>query len=338
MALPKKVQEQADEAKKLHAEMYGQSKDGKEKGQPESKRDDGAEGRSEQSEAGLESKGEAPPETQDKESKASEGQEWEHRYRVLQGKYNAEVPRLHQEVKALRAELEQLAKAKEEPEPEQKPQQKSLLSDEDIEDYGEDLIDVIKRAAKEELLPELDRLREENRMLKEQVSTVSTSLVESERDKLVRVLTEQVPNWEEINTNDDFLQWLNEQDAFSGARRHDMLLQAFEENDAARVVAFFKGFIKENKAFDRTSEAGRTPAESNRGQPKVDMESLVAPGKPSGGEATTSSAQENERVWTQSDIAAFYSAVRRGAYRGKESEKRAIEQQIIKAANEGRVR
>ena len=35
-------------------------------------------------------------------------EKWEHKYRRLQGKYDAEVPRLHQQVKELQAALQQM--------------------------------------------------------------------------------------------------------------------------------------------------------------------------------------------------------------------------------------
>ena len=346
MALPKKVQEQADLARQIHAEVYPQRKeDDEEKSDKEARDEPSSTPENSESASEGEAAGEVQAETPDADQgeKTASGEDWEQKYRVLQGKYNAEVPRLHRELNTLRGEMQDLRAAyleireQQQPPAEESPNEEpaaKLLSEEDIEDYGEDLINVIKRAAKEELLPELSRLREENQQLKAQLGDVSNVVIESARDKLLNTLDKEVPNWKDINVDENFLQWLEHRDAFSGQRRLDMLHQAFEANDAQRVVAFFEGFIKEHTALKTPQEAP-----SSGVQPKVDMDSLVAPGKPKSGEGQTSgSTQPDERVWTQADISAFYRDVRRGVYRGRESEKRAVEHQIIKAVNENRVR
>ena len=338
MAVPKKVKEQAEKAKQLHAEVYG-PKDGKKEEPQLEKEQTTPEAEPEKAQEQVAEPKQEPEKAQEPPQQQDEAAVWKHKYETLQGKYSAEVPRLHRELKELRAELANMQqtvvdmKAKEVEVEEPQETAKRLLDDSDIEDYGEDLIDVIKRAAKEEFLPELEKLREENEQLKQQLSGVSHAVVESARDKLLKTLDNEVPNWKDINTDDEFLNWLEGVDLFSGMRRHDLLLQAYEQNDAPRVVAFFKEFIKEQTTLAQPAPQAATELR----QPKVDMESLVAPGKPSGVESQ-SGAQTDERVWTQSDIAAFYRDARRGVYKGRESEKKAIEREIMKAVSEGRVR
>ena len=43
-------------------------------------------------------------------------------------------------------------------------------------------------------------------------------------------------------------------------------------------------------------------------------------------------------MWSQDEIQSFYNAVHHGRYRGKEKEQRVIEQDIIAATKEGRIR
>jgi len=333
MALPKKVREQVEAAESAYKEVYGKKDEG------------GDEQVNEPEETPKAENSEAQPEQQQepvKEQPKDDAATWEQRYRVLQGKYDAEVPRLHRQVRQLNEKIEELQavieafeQRQQEPEPEPQQSSERLLNESDIEDYGEDLIDVIKRAAKEELLPELRRLEEENARLKQQLSGVSSVVVETAREKLERTLDTEVPNWRELNEDSEFLDWLDQIDEFSGVRRLDLLRRAYEANDAPRVVAFFKGFIKEHAALNGAHDNQQNSAQQS---PKVAMETLVAPGKPKGGDSAQGSTQTDGRVWTQSEIAAFYRDVQRGKFNGRESEKQAIEREIVEAVRTGRIR
>jgi len=65
---------------------------------------------------------------------------WENRYKILTGKYSAEVPALAAEKRELRYKLNQLEKEleriKSQPAPER------LVKDEEIQEYGESLVDL----------------------------------------------------------------------------------------------------------------------------------------------------------------------------------------------------
>ena len=74
---------------------------------------------------------------------------WEHRFKVLQGKYNAEVPRFAHENKDLKGRLQSLEDQLEEMKNVKPPE--LLVRPEEIEQYGEGLIDVARRVAREEL-------------------------------------------------------------------------------------------------------------------------------------------------------------------------------------------
>jgi len=82
----------------------------------------------------------------------SEGDEkWEARYKTLHGKYNAEVPRLHSALKerdsklnSLTEEVEALKQALAKP-------KESLVKPEEVNEFGEPLVDLIRRAAREEV-------------------------------------------------------------------------------------------------------------------------------------------------------------------------------------------
>lgn len=263
-----------------------------------------------------------------------ESEKFEQRYKVLQGKYNKEVPVLNTQVKELQNELVSmrgLLASLEQMEPVKKQAGDKLLKDDEIADYGSDMIDVIKRAAREELTPEMHRLELENEQLRNALGGMSESVSENARDIVLRSLTIEVPDWKEINQNTGFLEWLEGVDPYSGSQKADMLTQAFENNDAARVIAFFKGYLNENVMVTPP------PAEVTPAEPKVDLTSLAAPGTPRGG-AAAPSAQAEKRLYTQKDIAEFYRNVQHGMYKDNKAEKEAIERDILAAGREGRLR
>lgn len=147
-------------------------------------------------------------------------------------------------------------------------------------------------------------------------------------------LTEQIPNWQHINSDQKFITWLQDLDIYSGQTRNTMLQQAFENNDAARVLAFFKGYLNEATATAAPSTPATAPAAPAKTMP---VDSLVAPGSPRSTGGTAPASQGNTQIWTQAQISAFYRDVQKGAYKGRESEKAKIERDIIAAVSERRI-
>jgi hypothetical protein len=333
MALPKAAQKQLADAEKLHAEVYPNDAEATDKQQ------DTADVELREVPKGEAAEAESTPSTGETRDEATRNEEsvdsdvdWEHKYNVLQGKYNAEVPRLQQDNNALQGrmnELEQqlrnmqMAPPYEEAEP---TRTESLLKPDEIEDYGEDMIDVVKRAAREEFAPALSKLKQENEGLRALLGGMQQQTAISARDAMLGTLDSELKNWRQVNSHPDFIGWLENVDPYSGHKKLDMLRQAYEGNNTARVLAFFKGFLNENAAFTPT------PTPNAPADPQVSLETLVAPGRPSEGDNTRAQdGNANGNAWTQDQIQAFYRDVNRGVYRNKPDEKDRIEADIFLA-------
>ena len=286
-----------------------------------------------------------------------EDETMEHKYKVLQGKYNAEVPKLSKDLKeskdliiemrqrvnntesllaTMAATAAPAAPAAPVPLPE------PLVSPDEIERFGPDLIDLIGRVAKQEVLPEVDvRIKPlDGRFdtIEESASHDRKTVAESDRAKVLAALNEAVPEWETQNEDKVFLQWLNENDVYAGVPRGALLTQAYRANDATRVIAFFKGFQTENAVVTPEGEV-TPPAETPPAEPQQALEQLVAPGTPKTG--TTGAPDESgKRIWTRADISAFYAQKNEFITRGKEvpEEYEKYEKDLFAAQNEGRVR
>jgi hypothetical protein len=183
--------------------------------------------------------------------------------------------------------------------------QRYYVTPEERRAYGDDLLSVVERKAMEAVQPHLDQLQNANDRLARRVYAQGARTIYDELD-------EHVPGWREINTSPEFLAWLNNQDVFSGAMKNSLLRQAFGASDAARVRAFFAGYLAEHPEARRGSAAPRSSRSS-------------------------SNRSSDAPQWTTKQIEAFYERVRQGAFIGKEAEKDRIEQSLINATNAGRV-
>ena len=218
MALPKAVQQQLDEADRLVATING-DKTGEDSSEtnPENQEKDMLVNVSRQEDP---PENETPPNnTVSQETKPQEfsDEKWAHKYHTLKGMYDAEVPRLHSQVREMQTQIQQLIadKAEIEARKAEVPQVDSLITDEDKEAFGPDLIDLIERATNSKVATLANReaeLVKEIKELKGQLGNVTERQVVSEKDRFLSSLAQQVPDWETLNIDPGFLSWLQEVD------------------------------------------------------------------------------------------------------------------------------
>jgi hypothetical protein len=279
-----------------------------------------------------------------------EGGNYEHRFRVLQGKYNAETKRLRDDNASLNARLANMEElmtriAAQPPAPAAAPPAPpppafelpsvSPVSAREVEEFGADMLDAASRFTLVKLLPlikdlsgEVSELRGKVAQAAEQSSVAATTVAQSAREKMFAVLDAGVPEWRNINVDSGFKSWLAEEDAMSGVTRHALLLRAYERNEGQRVLRFFQTYLGE-------SEAGRAAPPPNRA-PRVNPETLAAPGR--GRTAGAPASQPPKLEWTPGDIQAFYADVRAGAFKNNPQERERLEADIFAAQREGRIR
>lgn len=339
-ALPKAVRDQVKQAEKLAKEIYDE--DGKLKNPA--------------AEPEPEPTPEPAPEPQAQEPAKEPAQEpakpvdYEHKFKVLQGKYNAEVPRLQksltraedqnrelsQRMLNLEGMLASLSAVKE---PAKEPAKPSLpeITDDERAQFGDDLIDLIERTSLRATLPEVEKrvhkVSERVTQVGEKVAHNETSVAESKRQQVFKDLATAVPNWAEQNENPDFLDWLDQEEGMSGYTRGHFLTEAMKRNDGPTVIKYFKGFQGENAAD--TAE----PAPATEPEPQVKLDELTAPGTPQTGTASAPD-ESGKRVWSRNDIQQFYADRNEFVKKGKPipKEMKKLESDIFKAQQEGRIR
>jgi hypothetical protein len=110
------------------------------------------------------------------------------------------------------------------------------LTWEDERNFGPEILDVAQRAARQAMAPAMNRLEQENEQLRDHVAR------EVQRNLHSQVAA-AVPNWDAINRDPRWFQWLADYDVYSGYRRQDLLNDATAKGDAQRVIAIFRGFL-----------------------------------------------------------------------------------------------
>lgn len=277
---------------------------------------------------------------------------WQHKFVSEQGrtqKLRQDVSALSQEVSNLRELLATMQTAQHAPPPSelkedrQQQQFKANLTPEEIEQWGPDLISVIDRKAREIAYQianeETQGLRDQVKQLGGRVDTVGQTAAVTAQEQMKRALdrNEKIGGWREINHEDEFLGWLQYPDPLSGKKRHDMLLSAWNSNDASRVAAFFESFLKETGR----APAPSSPATQGNGaapQPaKPTLEAFAAPGK-SRSSAPSNGAQPSKPTITTGDISRFFADKLAGRFKGREADAETYEREIFAAQNEGRIK
>ena len=260
------------------------------------------------------------------------------KYKTLQGMYNAEVPRLHQQNREMQQRLQQMEQllasmTAVNPQAAAPAAAERLVTDQDIQDYGES-IDMMRKVTREELGAVAQRIAAIEATLRQmqvnvvpQVQAVAQRQQMSAEQQFWADLAAAVPNFRQVNDLPDFQTWLLEADPLTGVTRQTFLDDAQRALDARRVASFFRTWL------ESTGQAA--VAQSTGDTPRSELEKQVSPGR---SRSTGTPATANQgKTYTPDDIRAFFDAVRSGKYKGREQERSRIERDIFAAQREGRI-
>jgi hypothetical protein len=254
---------------------------------------------------------------------------WQVKFHTLKGKFDAEVPRLAAQAREQNSAIQTLLTENQglkQRAATQPVQQAAPVTDADREAFGTDLVDMVDRVAAQRtqtLMEQIAQVRRDNEQLNSRLGNVNEQVVSSAKDRFTNSLTTAVPDWEAVNSNQGFLEWLGEVDPIYGMPRQAGLDNAYGKLDAGRTAAIFQAY--------KLAAGIVAPATT----PSKELSRQIAPTR-SRNTATPVANQANTRIWTNSDIEAFYKDLRLGNL-GSEDAAR-IEAEINAAAAEGRVR
>ncbi len=263
---------------------------------------------------------------------AQPAEDFEAKYKVLKGKYDKEVPELASQVTflikkvgALEAALAEKAnqtateptrtEAAPEPpsDPTSDPKVKYFTTEyPDIYEATDALVQVRARAiAKAVFSEEFEKL---NRRL----TAIEQGAVQKTKESFYEALNNAHPNWEEIQASAEWSKFLATPDEFSGIPRWQLVKDAYDKLDAARVIRFFDAFT--NKGASRSSSSP-SPSTSK-------IESRVAPGRTQN--ANPGTGGNGSKGVTRDELKQFYLDVSQGKWKGREAEMKKEEARLIR--------
>lgn len=265
--------------------------------------------------------------------------EWARRYNSMYGRNQAlqrTIGSMEEQMRQLAAELVRTQALISQPYT-QAPQatrtsHTNLITDEDRQSYGDELIDLVRRAAQDTVSPELEALRAENQRLTQRVTSTG-------KRELFATLDGAIPNWRAVNTSMQFKSWLTLRNVYTGQIRQEMLKAAVDGAEAPKVIALFKDFLAEAAATGQSAPAAQAEQQVQPAPraPALDLGSLAAPGRarPASGDSQVPSEKPN---YSRAQISKFYDDKRRGLYAGRDAEVQAFEADLTAAQREGRIR
>ena len=251
-------------------------------------------------------------------------EKWEQKYKTLKGMYDAEVPRLHADLRDLKAQVDNLRKATETKpvEPAKPAAAEKLVTDADVEAFGSDLIEVQRKVAREvaaEFRGELDAMRAENEKLREQLTSTGTQVSEASFEQR---LYRMVPDFEAVNADPKWIAWLNEVDPLLRAPRSSVAQQAFNRGDAEGVAHYVAMFKKSVAPVEPTADKTE------------ELERQIQPNRSA---TSTPPTSQKGKVYTNADIEKMFRKATDLGVKGRVDEAKKLEAEIDAAFMEGRV-
>lgn len=280
-SLPRSVQAQLDQAVALQAQLNGESA-------PEGNTD--AKNAAEQPQEQV-----SEQEVQPTQVAQQPSVDWEQRFKVLEGKYRAELPRLHEQNKELSERLDQAIKTMEAKSSEPQKTDSKLVTDADIEAYGSDLVDMVRRASREEfdalaqkLVANLDARFGD---VQAKVTRTEQRIVKSDTDKFWEAITapDAVPDFDAVNDDPRWFAFLDARVPGTRFTRRAVAEDAISSLDAVALIEQVKAF-KESLGIKPDATKTKT---------KPNLNSQVAP---SSSRASTPS-DTTGKVWSGQEYA-----------------------------------
>lgn len=181
-----------------------------------------------------------------------------------------------------------------------------LISDKDREEYGEDLISLIGRVLDHKIGSRLDDAMAKISMIEGRLGRVDSSVQsvrqtaqQTAQQRYEAQLDSLIPGWSEVNEEQGYIDWLENRDTLSGKKYMELLLDAHQSMDAARVSSIFLLYKPELRA-SAPQPAGTQPTTPEATVPIIDPMTLAAPNTSPA--APAPAAPPAGKIWSQADV------------------------------------
>lgn len=333
MALPKQVQQQLDEVEELEKQLEAQGEETKAK--PEVKKKKTSK-KAKAKDTEVEVTDDEPIEepvaveaTPADDSIEEVSESFKQKYATLRGKYDAEVPRLHQQVKELTDQMNAIreeAQAAKKAEAEKPKEKVSYVTDADREEYGDDLIDFQRRVAKEVSQDYEERFEQQSRVIQDLQSKISNTDNQVGEVGFTQKLNALVPEFDQLDSDERWVAWLNEIDPMTRGPRRDQAQAAFNSGDAeavAHYVSLFRGSVE--------------PVANGKSDRQTELEKQVTPSR-SASTVASKSSNNSSKIYSEKELDRGWTKIRDLNSQGKYDDAEKLEAELTVAYMEGRVK
>jgi hypothetical protein len=307
MTTPNSVEEAAELAEQLHEKMFPQAP---------------TEVEEEQQEQPEEPTEETEEPDVPHDDDVEELRKFKERYLSLKGKYDAEVPRLHQELREFKQNVFERLDQNRQPQPDSNVPPVVDKFAKFKEEYGEELFEAIKELSS---LQAEEKINASLKPVTDQVHNVEETQIKAAQQNFVSYLDTKVQgDWKKLWAGEDpkFIEFLQQPDP-SGLYTYADLVQAYNDNwDADKLGKVFNTYFENNQPKVVAPKA-----------PRPEQNAMVAPSRNTG---HTAPSANDKRIWTQDAMQEFQKADRMGRYSAEESQ--AMWDDLLAASQEGRIR
>ena len=340
--VPGAIKKQGEAADALHRKLYpdqypadGEQTQGKDPAQDAAKPGDGKP-------AEPAKPGEPAKEVPKEAPKEAAPEDWKQKYDTLQGKYNAEVPGLHQTVAAFKNQLTEAGmkitaleaevkaavgqgKAAEKEKDNGKGAGEEEIADPELKAFSEEYPDIF--TAMKKLIGQKPKEAAPKEPAKPAEPKPAPTPDTNVRATFTYYLNRDMPDWRQVNVDPDFINSLSVQDPNSpGHTKLESIQAAYDAADFTTVLGFFRDF-KASKAIPSAAKL----AEDTAGKPAAELsEQEKALNPPKGNRAPTGATTAS--TVTPEQLTKFYDEGRRGLWGPITGEKFRVEEARLLAA------
>lgn len=318
MSLPQSVQAQAAAAAK-HFDRAPENPEAEKPATPDDEQN--PQGNTEQPDTATPDVQPAEPPKDEPKPESHDALYWQHRFQVLQGKYNGELPALRTENEQLKQQVAEKDKQLQKLEKQAPAADNSGISDDQLahfkQEFGEDLVTFIERMTQQKAAAPVES--NNSKELQDRVDRLESEKREDTEARFWVSLEQAVPTFRQINNDPAFLQFLSQIDSQSGKQYQQVLGEAQKSQNAKGVADIFQLYLSQ--------------AKPNQAQKRTVPDEQVEPRTTKAAPAPSS---QGGKLWTGAEISQFYRDKTAGRYAADEAQR--LEADIFAAQKEGRVR
>lgn len=269
---------------------------------------------------------------------------WMQKFQVIEGKYKGEVQPMAAKIRALEDENRRLndvvTQTQHQVQKQSETQQPAALvgpgglnKEEtdflDQEGLGTKVLSIVQKLVDERVRHiQQPFVQDVQKMQQESIQTQKTT-AQQLHDDFFGEMDKQVPDWEAINADPRWKEWLMEKPLPSSPfTRDEAVKRAQDQRDVPTLVAIFNEF---RSALNMTVQVQPLPGVQTMAVDPINQ-NLPVQAAPA---IDSAALDANTKMWKKQEITQFYTDVTRGVYTPEQSS--AIDAQIAYAAQQGRV-